>query len=129
MNHTSSAAVPVPSAELRPPSTARLTSLDAYRGFVMLLMMAEVLRLHLIEGKGIRAIAKATKLGRKKVRNLLSLSQGKDKPTPAQGRSLILAPYEEEIRKTLDDCADIRAPAMLDRLRANGYLVDRRSER
>ena len=84
--------------------------------------MAEVLRLHLIEGKGIRAIAKATKLGRKKVRKLLSLSRGKDKPKPAQGRSLILAPYDEEIRKTLDDCADIRAPAMLDRLRANGYL-------
>lgn len=85
--------------------------------------MAEVLRLHLIEGKGIRAIAKATKLGRKKVRKLLSLARGKDKRRPAQERrSSILAPYDEEIRKTLDDCADIRAPAMLDRLRANGYL-------
>ena len=46
--------------------------------------MAEVLRLHLVEGKGIRAIAKATKLTRKTVRKLLGLASGKDKPKPAQ---------------------------------------------
>ena len=78
--------------------------------------MAEVLRLHLTEGKGIRAIAKAMKMGRKKVRKLLGLAQGKDKPKPAQQRSSILAPYDGDIRKALDDCADIPAPAMLDRM-------------
>ena len=85
--------------------------------------LAEVLRLRLTEGKGIRAIAKATKLGRKKVRKLLGLaSEGKAKPAaPPQQRSSILAPYDEAFRKTLDDCADIRAPAMLDRLRDAGY--------
>lgn len=85
------------------------------------LQMAEVLRLHLTEGKGIRAIAKAMKLTRKKVRKLLGLANGKHKPKPAQPRTSILAPYDEEIRKTLDDCADMPAPAMLDRLRARGY--------
>jgi len=37
--------------------------------------MAEVLRLHLTEGQGIRAIARATKLGRKKVRKLLAVAK------------------------------------------------------
>ncbi|HEY6552429.1 MAG TPA: IS21 family transposase [Vicinamibacteria bacterium] len=85
--------------------------------------LAEVLRLHLTEGKGIRAIARATKLGRKKVRKLLGLAKkGKDKAaaTPRQ-RSSIIAAYEDAIRKTLEECADIRAPAMLDRLREAGY--------
>lgn len=83
--------------------------------------LAEVLRLHLVEGKGIRAIARQTQLGRKKVRKLLNLATGKHEPTPAPQRSSILAPYDEQIRKVLDDCADIRAPAMLDRLRERGY--------
>ena len=84
--------------------------------------MAEVLRLHLTEGKSIRATARETKLTRKKVRKLLGLAKGKHKPKPVQQRSSILAPYDDQIRKTLDDCADIRAPAMLDRLRESGYL-------
>jgi transposase len=83
--------------------------------------MAEVLRLHLTEGKGIRAIAKEMRLGRKKVRKLLGLAKGQQQAKPAQQRTSILAPYEEEIRKTLEDCADMPAPAMLDRLRARGY--------
>ena len=45
-----------------------MTSVDDERAR----QMAEVLRLHLTEGKGIRAIARATKLGRKKVRKLPS---------------------------------------------------------
>lgn len=83
--------------------------------------MAEVLRLHLTEGKGIRAIARETGLGRKRVRKLLGLAKGKQKARPAQPKSSILNPYDEEIRGALDECADIRAPAMLDRLRAKGY--------
>ncbi|MDQ3274987.1 MAG: IS21 family transposase [Actinomycetota bacterium] len=83
--------------------------------------MAEVLRLQLTEGKGIRAIAKQMRLSRKKVRNLLGLAQGTQKAKPAPQRTSILAPYDEEIRKTLDECADMPAPAMLDRLRASGY--------
>ena len=85
------------------------------------LQMAEVLRLSLVEGKGIRAIARETKLGRKKVRKLLGLAKGKVPPKPTQPRDSILSPYDDTIRKALDECADIRAPAMLDRLRNGGY--------
>jgi transposase len=83
--------------------------------------MAEVLRLHLTEGKGIRAIAKRTKLHRKTVRKLLGLASGERKAEAAPRPSSILDPYQQEISKALDDCADIRAPAVLDRLRAMGY--------
>jgi len=85
------------------------------------LQMAEVLRLRLVEGKGIRAIARKVKLDRKQVRKLLGLAEGKRKATPAQQRTSIVAPYDDEIRKSLEDCADIHAPAVLDRLRARGY--------
>ena len=85
------------------------------------MQMAEVLRLRLVEGKSIRSIARETKLCRKTVRKLLGLAKGKHKPKPVQQRASIVAPYDEEIRKTLNDCADIHAPAMLDRLREQGY--------
>lgn len=83
--------------------------------------MADVLRLRLIEGKSIRAIAKKLKLHRKTVRKLLGLASGKHKPRPAVPRTGILAPYDTDIRKAVEDCADIRAPAVLDRLREQGY--------
>jgi hypothetical protein len=51
--------------------------------------MAEVLRLHLVEGKGIRTIARQMKLHRKTVRK-----QERAQPP----RVPILAPYQEEIR-------------------------------
>ena len=83
--------------------------------------LAEVLRLHLTEGKGIKAIARQLRMHRKTVRKLLGVAQGKRKAGPLQPRSSILDPYQDEIRKVIEDCADIRAPAVLDRLRAVGY--------
>jgi transposase len=83
--------------------------------------MAEVLRLRLVEGRSIRAISRETRLGRKKVRKLLGLAKQRQLSKPAPQRVSILAPYEDDIRKALADCADMRAPAMLDRLRAGGY--------
>jgi len=83
--------------------------------------MAEVLRLKLMEGKSINAIHRGTKLSRKTVRKLLGIARDKQKPRAAPERSSILAPYESEIRQALDDCAEIKAPAVLDRLRAKGY--------
>jgi transposase len=83
--------------------------------------MAEVLRLHLTEGKGIKAIARQLKIHRKTVRKLLGLARRERKDQPVQPRTSILDPYQDEIRRALDDCADIRAPAVLDRLRAKGY--------
>ncbi len=83
--------------------------------------MAEVLKLRLIDGASIRAISKKLKLHRKTVRKLLGLASGKHKPKPPTPRTSILAPYDVDIRKAVEDCADIRAPAVLDRLREQGY--------
>ncbi|MHB8876631.1 MAG: IS21 family transposase [Myxococcaceae bacterium] len=84
--------------------------------------MAEVLRLHLMEGRGIRAIHRQTGLDRKKVRELLGAAKSKQAESKkAAHRPSILDPYEGEVRVLLENCADIRAPAALDRLRANGY--------
>ena len=83
--------------------------------------MAEVLRLRLMEGQSINAIHRETRLSRKKVRNLLGIAQGQQKPKASREPSSMLAPYEAEIRQALQDCAEIRAPAVLDRLRAKGY--------
>jgi transposase len=84
--------------------------------------MAEVLRLQLLEGKGIRAIERETGLDRKKVRELLFSAKSKPgKGRPAEERPSILDAYDSDLRKLLENCADIRAPAALDHLRANGY--------
>jgi transposase len=83
--------------------------------------MAEVLRLRMVEGRGIKAIHRATRLSRKKVRKLLGMAQGKQKPKAIAERASILAPYDDEIRKVLEDCPEMKAPAVLDRLRAKGY--------
>ena len=84
--------------------------------------MAEVLRLSLMEGRGIRAIERETGLDRKKVRDLLTSSKSKPgKGRPGEHRPSILDPYDADLRKLIEDCADLRAPAALDRLRANGY--------
>ena len=83
--------------------------------------MAEVLRLHLVEGKGVKPIAKQMKMHRKTVKKLLGMASGIRKQEAPQPRPSILAPHMEGIRQALDDCPDIHAPAVLDRLRAQGY--------
>jgi transposase len=83
--------------------------------------LAEVLRLHLTEGKGIKAIARQMKMHRKTVRKLLGVARGVPQEKAPRARASILDPYQEEIQQALADCADMRAPAVLDRLRAKGY--------
>ena len=61
--------------------------------------LAEVLRLHLTEGKGIKAIARRLKMHRRTVRKLLGVARGERKARPRRNR----------------------APAVLDRLRAVGH--------
>lgn len=85
------------------------------------LQMAEVLRLHLVEGKGIRAIRRETGLARKTVRRMLGTAAGEREVFKPRAHSSIVDPYVDEIRELLEGCAEIRAPAVLDRLRAKGY--------
>ncbi len=83
--------------------------------------LAEVLRLHLTEGRGIRAICRQTGLDRKKVREMVGSAKSKPRRPSVGQRPSLLDPYEADLRTLLEDCVDIRAPAALDRLRANGY--------
>ncbi len=84
--------------------------------------MAEVLRLSLTCGKGIRAIARETGLSRKTVRRMLGAAAGKrEHAKPREPRPSLVDPYVKEIQALLDECAEIRAPAVLDRLRVSGY--------
>ena len=80
---------------------------------------AEVLRLGLVEGLSVRAIARRLGMARKSVRLILGRSLPERKPaTPRAG---LLDAYERPIRSIFDDVPDIRAPAMLERLRPLGY--------
>lgn len=84
---------------------------------------AEVLRLSLIEGKSVREIARTLKMSRKTVRWALAAAP---KPRKASApheasRSRILDPYEEMLQKLVRDDEAMKAPAVLERLRAAGF--------
>jgi transposase len=81
---------------------------------------AEVLRLGLVEGLGVRAIARRLGMARKTIRQILGRSLPERKPVVAPRASLLDA-YDKTLRSILDDVPDIRAPAMLERLRPLGY--------
>jgi transposase len=80
---------------------------------------AEVLRLGLVEGVSVRGIARRLKISRKTVLKIL----GRKLPAraPSAPRESLLSPYEKAIASMLDDCPEIRAPAILERLRPLGY--------
>ncbi len=82
--------------------------------------VAEVLRLGLVEGVAVRAIARRLHMARKTVRQIL----GRHRAPPtlaAPPRGSILDPYETAIRAVLDDTPEMLAPAVLERLRPLGY--------
>jgi transposase len=81
--------------------------------------VAEVLKLSLVDGLSLRAIAKKTSMTRKTVRKILGLSAPpKSAPAP---RSTFLSQYENEIRRLLKLTPELKAPAVLERLRPMGY--------
>lgn len=83
-------------------------------------MLAEVLRLSLTEGMSIRAIAKKLSLSRNTVRRMLGRTPA---PAPKQHspRGSMLDRHASAIKKLIDDAPDIKAPAVLERLRPLGY--------
>ncbi len=81
---------------------------------------AEVLRLRYVEGLSTRAIAKKLSMSRRTVRGLLGEKKPRARTAPAP-RESILAPYEAAIRAELARTPELRAPAMLERLRLAGY--------
>ncbi len=82
--------------------------------------VAEVLRLGLVEGVGIRAIARKLHMARKTVHKILGRHRAPPK-SPAEPRGSVLDPYEPAIRAVLDDTPEMLAPAVLERLRTLGY--------
>jgi len=83
-------------------------------------LMAEVLRLGLIEGLSARAIAKRLSISRNTARRLLGRAPKRKLSTPAR-RTSMLVQYENQIRQWLDDTPELKAPAVLERLRPLGY--------
>jgi transposase len=82
--------------------------------------LSEVLRLSLLEGLSIRAIARHLQLGRKTVRKLLARGPERTQPS-REPRASLLEPYDAEIRRLLDDTPELTAPGILERLRPLGY--------
>ena len=87
-------------------------------------MLSEVLRLHLIEGWSARAIARHLGMSRNTVRHLLGRGKGvrrQRSSAEVSPRESMLAPYDAAIRKLLDEAPEIKAPAVVERLRPLGY--------
>lgn len=83
-------------------------------------LIAEVLRLSLMEGQSVRAIAKKLSLSRNTVRRMLG-RRPMVPPKPPAPRSSMLKPFEPAVKQFIDDAPAIKAPAVLERLRPLGY--------
>ena len=85
--------------------------------------IAEVLRLGLVEGLSIRTIAKKVHISRRRIRKILGRAFTPRKKTrpPSVARSSILDSYLPIMRQLIEDTPELRAPAVLERLRAAGY--------
>src|SRR5882757_1992112 len=82
---------------------------------------AEVLKLAFVDGLGVRAIARRLSVARKTVRRILDRERRQRAPRPAAPRATLLGAYEGAIRQMLSDTPELRAPAVLERLRPLGY--------
>lgn len=82
--------------------------------------MASVLKLSLVEGLSVRAISRKLKMTRRTVRKMLGRASGKPAPVVAP-RTKLVDEYRPAIQQLLDDAPDIKAPAVLERLRPLGY--------
>jgi transposase len=81
---------------------------------------AEVLRLRYVDGLSTRAIAAKLSMARRTVRSVLGLKKRRVVSKEPERRESILARFEPEIRNCMKD-PDVRAPAVLERLRELGY--------
>jgi transposase len=82
---------------------------------------ADVLRLMYAEGLGIRAIGRRLKMARKTVRKFLDGDRARKRDKLAVPRARLLLPFDGAIRQILGETPEMRAPAMLERLRTLGY--------
>jgi transposase len=83
-------------------------------------LQADVLRLALVDGLSARAIAKRLSLSRNTVRKLLGRMPAR-KVNPSGPRTTVLEPYQQLIKDLIDEVPEMKAPAVLERLRPVGY--------
>jgi transposase len=81
---------------------------------------AEIMRLHYLEGLGIRAIARHLGVSRKTVRRGLGAEPRRSPPSSAR-RSSVLDPYASLVQEWLLATPELRATQVLERLRQRGY--------
>ena len=84
-------------------------------------LFAEVLRLSLLEGHSARAISRRLGISRNTVRKMLGRIPDSGRDTAPRPRTSILDPYQDVLRKLLEETPDLKAPAALERLRRMGY--------
>ena len=82
--------------------------------------VAEVMRLHYAEGLSLRAISRKLSLSRNTVRRILGRGSVRSTTTPGK-RDSLLDPYLPAINRLLDDTPEMKATAVLERLRPLGY--------
>jgi transposase len=84
---------------------------------------AEVLKLAFVDGLGIRAIAGRLHMSRRTVRRILDGERSKKgaRAIAASPRPSLLGAYDGAIRQMLSETPELRAPAVLERLRPLGY--------
>jgi transposase len=68
-----------------------------------------------------RVIAKRLSMSRNTVRRIVGRGSAKKKTAPAPPRTSLLAPYEARVKALLDDTPELTGPAVLEKLRADGY--------
>ena len=82
--------------------------------------VAEALKLYLVDGLPMRVIAKRLNMSRNTVRRLVG--RGASKPrVPASPRTSLLTPYETRLKSLIADTPELTAPAVLEKLRRDGY--------
>jgi transposase len=79
----------------------------------------DVLRLHFVEHLSTRKIAERLEMKRRTVRGVISGRQ--TLPAPRKPREKQLAAYESVIKQELERVPSMNAPAMLEKLRSQGY--------
>ena len=85
------------------------------------LRLAEVLRLALVEGQSVRAISRGLSMSRRTVRRLLGRAADSRRKAAAPKRVSLLDRFDPELKRLLADTPEMRAPAVLERLRPLGY--------